>query len=142
MKKVIYLSFVIVGIFLNSTVSAQVPVPTHVENGCPDDYNVNIGPNVILVNCNDCNQYSSGGMSPHYTCPPDETFKIGKCIKCFKLYDNLTIDDVVVNVVVIPAVQRAWIYTVVTDDGNGVWTIDIEDEIDYEHLQTILNPGP
>lgn len=142
MKKVIFILTLLVGIFYSSNLNAQVIEPSEVKRGCPDGFNVTIGPHQIIINCDDCLQYSSGGMYPTYTCPPEEAHKVGACLKCYELYDNLTIDDVVVNVLVIPALQRAWIYTIINVNGDGLITVDVENEIDILHLLTILNPGP
>lgn len=144
MKKVLIFMFVVVGMIgISTEVLAQALVGVATK-GCPDGFNVTINGNLLSINCEFCYQIGLG-YYPTYNCDTDGDGPLhpGVCLTCFVIYENIIRDNEVVNIIKVPALNRAWILTaVISDNQENPMVYEVGEEIDILALIALLQNQP
>jgi hypothetical protein len=145
MKKVLIMFFAVVGMMaISSEVSAQAPNGTATK-GCPDGFNVSINGNLLTINCDFCYQVGLG-YYPTYNCDApygDGPLQPGVCLTCFVVYDNISRNDEIIDIIKIPALNRAWVLiSVISDNQEDPIVVNIGEEIDILELLALLQNQP
>lgn len=147
MKKLLIFFVAILGmVAASSEVLAQTQEGIETK-GCPDGFTVTFNGNVISMNCDFCMQNGLPQLNPQYHCevlPGGHTaVKPGVCLTCFVVYDNITRGDQIVDIIKIPALQRAWVLEQVNSGNQGEPIIvTIGEEIDINELILLLQNQP